>query len=259
MAKIEGVDLLKLSDDAVIRYLLTADEPEWTVLKAHSNFSERWVIFFLKRARAISKNAILELYNDRQLRKNYQVTLALLRCRFIIAPLAMNLIGHMRWMDLFNTLRAPTLAGPVRQKIESRLVALLPKLALGEKITMARQAPRGLVRRLCKSTERPVVKALLLNYHFTYEDAMFMANFPEIGPGALEELALNQRWRPYKEVRKSLLRNPKTPHSMIYPLARTLNDFDLKDILRHPRLTTYARRIIEKVLKEALFARRKPT
>lgn len=255
---IEGVSLLKLSDDAITRYLLEVEEPEWTVLKAHARFSERWPIFFLKRSRAISRNAIMEIYNDRQLRKNYNVNLALLRCRFILPPLAMNLIPNFRWMDLFNTLRLPTLVGAVRQKVESRLMQVYTRLALGEKITMARQAPRGLVRHLCRVNERQVVKALLMNYHFTYEDAMFMANYPEIGPGTLEELALSKRWRPYKEVRKSLLRNPKTPNSMIYPLAKTLQDFDLRDAQKDPRLTTYARRIVDKVLQEKLFTRRKP-
>ena len=257
MQDLDGAPLLQQEPEQIQRYLLTVDQPDWTLLKVHPRFTEQWAIFFLKRARAIPKSSIQEIYQDKQLRKNYQVNLHLVRCKFTPAPLAMNLCHTLRWMDLLNTLRILTLAGPVRQRVESLIMERFPRLSLGEKVTTAKMAPRGLVKHLRSSEEPRVLRALFNNYHFTYEDATFMANYPETKPNTLGELAMNQKWRRYKEIRKSLLRNPKTPRSMVYPLASSLNDFDLREALKNIRLTTYTRRIIQKVLEEKLYSKKK--
>ncbi len=254
--RIRAVSLPELSEEAILKYLFESDEPEWGILMRHRGFSVKWLLVFLKRPRPIPKQAILDIYHNAQLRKNYQVCLNLLRCKSTPAPLAMNLIHTVRWVDLFHTLRLTYLSGPVRQKIETRLMEILPRLALGEKITLARQAPRPLIKHLRLLTDRPVIKALFFNFHFTYEDAMFLANFPQIEPPILEELALSTRWRAYKNVRRALLLNPKTPRTMTYPLACTLTDHDLRLLLKDPRLTTFPRRIVQKVLDEKLYTRK---
>jgi hypothetical protein len=252
-APYEGTSLLELSEETILRYLLEVDAPDWTQLEQHEHFGPRWVVFFLKRGRAISRASILDVYQNRSLRGHYPVNLALLRCKFTPAPLAINLIQYMRWMDLLNSLRIPTLSGPLRQKIELSLMESLPRRALGEKITLARQAPRGLVRHLRTVADRRVIRPLLTNYHFTYEDAMFIANAPGITPEVLEELALSRRWRTYQEVRRSLLLNTRTPRSMVYPLALTMSEHQIRGALKLPRLTTYTRRILNRVLEEKLY------
>ena len=234
--------LLQMGDEAIIRYLVEADEPDWNLLKRHPGFSERWVVFFLKRSRAISKNCILDIYHDQELRKKYRVCLFLVRCKFTPAHLAMNLVQVIRWVDLMNTLRTPTLAGAVRQRIETRIMEQLPRLALGEKITLAKQAPKGLIKHIRVLPEIRVIRALFNNPHFTYEDALFMSNYARIGAEVLGELAMSQKWRRFKEVRKSLLRNPRTPNSVVYPLASSMNEHDLRQVIRDQRITVYCRR-----------------
>jgi len=241
-------DLLSLSEEQILEYLLTSAKPHWEVLAGHPAFSEKWVVYFLKRTRPVPQEAIQEIYRSTAFRKNYRIRLGLLCCRTTPTALSMSLVNLIRWVDLFKTLRIPNLPGALKKKIEDQLLIVLPKLALGEKITLARQAPRPLIRHLRLMPEPAVIQALLDNYFFTYEDALFLANFPKITPPVLGVLATSPRWLTFREIRNALLRNPRTPSSAIPGLAKSLSEHDLRLTLRDPRITAFARRIIQQNL-----------
>lgn len=239
-----------LDEDNILSYLLTEDYPDWTWLRSSAAFSEKWVVFFLKRSRPIPRASVEEIYTDKLFRKNYQVNLHLVRCKTSPPHVAMNLVHTLRYMDLFWSLRLPFLPGAVRQKIELQLVELLPRLTLGEQITLARQAPRPLVRHMRLLEEPRVIRALFQNYFFTYEDALFLANYVQTSASTLEELAKCQKWLVYHEVVLALLRHERMPRSLILPLAKTMKDHELQQVLRHPNLPLFSRRLIQRVLEE---------
>ena len=247
-AIVDDQALLKLSEERVFQFLLSTTHPRWEVLRNHAAFTENWIVFFLKRAQPVPDDAYRQIFRDTTFRKNYRIRLAMLRCRTAPHALTISLVHLIRWVDLYQTLKLPNLPGQLKRKIEERLLAVLPRLGLGEKISLARQAPKPLIRHLRLMPEPPVIKALLNNYFFTYEDALFMANFPKISPQALQVLAQSTRWSAFREIRCALLRNPKTPQSVIMPLANSLREHDLHLILRDPRLTTFARRQLQNIL-----------
>ncbi len=237
------------SGERALQKTLESNRPEWETLMEHPDYSEKWVLLFLQRTTPIVSQAIMDIYRNPDLRRSYRVRLGLVRCKSTPPSIAMNLISSIRWGDLFNTLRAPHLGGPIRKKIELKLMEVLPRLPLGGKIALARQAPRPMIRHLRLLPERPVIKALLNNYFFTYEDAMFLANFPQIKPGPLEELALSPRWRNYPEVRTALVRNQRTPRAVIAPLIRGISDHQLRLILRDPKTPVFNKGLVRRVLE----------
>ena len=246
----EGIQLLELEEPAILKYLLTVSKPEWDILLSHRSFAERWVLLFLKRSRPMPKDALLEIYQHKLFRKSYQIRLWLVRCKCASPAVSMNLVHTLRWVDLLQSLRQPYLPGAVQHRIVSQLLEAMPRLALGEKVTLARHAPRVLIKQLCLSPERMVIKTLLLNYFFTYEDLMFLINYPKTEPSALEEVVACKKWARYKEVRICLLKNERTPRALIFPLAKSLGDHELRSVLRDPRLTLFARRLIHRILEE---------
>jgi len=245
----EPEELLAFSEERALQWILDSARPDWDILKRHSDFNEKWITLFLQRTTPIAKHAVLDIYRDPELRRRYRVRLAMMRCRSTPPSIAMNLATALRWVDLFQSLRLPHLSGAVRKRIIDRLMEVLPRLALGEKIALARQAPRPLIRSLRLLPERPVIKALLNNYHFTYEDAMFLANFPEIKPGPLEELALSTRWTQFPEVRAALARNNRTPRAVTTPLVKGMSDHQLRLLLRDPKAPLFAKQIARRVLE----------
>ncbi len=240
----------QLDEDNILSYLLTEDYPDWSRLRASAAFSEKWVVFFLKRSRPIPRASVEEIYADKLFRKNYQVNLHLVRCKTAPPHVAMNLVHTLRYMDLFWSLRLPFLPGAVRQKIEFQLIEILPRLTLGEQITLAKQAPRPLVRHMRLLTEPRVIRALFQNYFFTYDDALFLANYLQTSATTLEELAKCEKWLVYHEVKMALLRHERMPRSLILPLAKTMKDHELQQVLRHANLPLFSRRLIQRVLEE---------
>ncbi len=239
-----------LDEQNILSYLLTEDYPDWRRLRASEAFSEKWVVFFLNRSRPIPRASVEEIYGDKLFRKNYQVNLHLVRCKTAPPHVAMNLVHTLRYMDLFWSLRLPFLPGAVRQKIELQLIELLPRLSVGEQITLAKQAPRPMIRHMRLLQDPRVIRALLHNYFFTYEDALFLANYLNTSASTLEELARCQKWLVYHEVKMVLLRHERLPRSLILPLSKTMKDHELQQVLRHPNLPLFSRRLIQRVLEE---------
>ena len=251
--KLQGPNLLDAAEEQILKYLYTHDQPEWDILTSHTAFSEKWLILFLRRGRTIPRDAIQEIYQNKTWRKSYRVALALIRCKSTPPALSMNLVSAIRWVDLMHSLRIAYLSGALRKRIIDEVMEIIPRLALGEKIAMARQAPRSLVKALRLSDERRVVQALVLNSQFTYEDALFMANYPRIKESALAVLAAATRWHSFREIKLALLRNDRTPNSSLLPLARTLRETELQTILRESRLKLYTRRLIQRILEERFY------
>lgn len=239
----------ELNEDLVLKAVLEEDDPDWERLKQLDMFSPRWVVLFLRRTRPIPRPVIVKLYSDRQLRAHYAVTLAMIRCRWTPLPQSMNLVHHVRFMDLLKVCREPYLAGALKKRIETFIMELFPGLALGQKMALARQAPRNLIRPLRDTKEREVVKVLLLNYFFTHADALYMANSGKTSPAALEELACCARWKQHKDIKIALLGNPSTPRSMVMSLLQGLPLHQLEEMKRNPKLPTYTRRLIDSMIQ----------
>jgi len=255
----QNLPLEVMPDEQVLSYLYNTDAPQWERLVCHPSFSIKWVVLFLKRSRAIPRDSIVEIYQNKEWRKSYQISLWLLRCKTAPPALSMNLVHVLRWLDLVHSLRFPYLHGALRKSIEDQIMERLPRLALGEKIALARQAPRPLIRHFRLLPEARVIQALLQNTYFTYEDAIFMANYPKTKAEPLAELARSPRWCKMREIKLALLRNERAPNHCLLPLARTLSETVLQSLLRESRLKLYTRRLIQKVLEERFSQKKKGT
>ena len=242
--------IMSWNEEAVLKYLLEDDRPEWDFLRHHPSFSPKWVVFFLERSRALPGEAVTDIYKNRLLRGNYQVARAIVCSRFSPQGIAMNLVPQLRWGDLIKVLRLPYMSGAVKLRIEKHMNEILPRMELGQKVALAKQAPRGLVRLLRMAEEPQVIRALLRNQYFTFEDAMFLASYAGIKSQILGVLAGHPRWNHFKELRRALLRNAHTPRSMVVSLVRGLTEYDLRQLLQDPQLAMYTRRIIVRMLAD---------
>ncbi len=217
-------------------------------MKQHSGFTEKWVVLFLRRTRPIPERILREIFSDKLLRKHYPVRLWLFRNKSIPLAVSVSLMATIRRSDLFSSLKDPWLPNPLKARIETHFLEVFPRLPLGEKIAMARLAPKGLIRHLRTLPQRQVVEALLDNYFFTFEDAMFIANFPKTSPEALRALARSARWNQNLEIKNSLLRHPGTPRDVLNQLVRSLGPFQLKRALAEGRGSNLSKRLIQREL-----------
>ena len=182
--------------------------------------SEREVILLLRNPRARPEH-LGRLGRERRWTRFYEIRKALvLHPR---APLAVsrNLLSHLYWRDLAEVSWDVQAHPVVRRQSETLLRGRLEELALGERITLARRATRGLIDGLLESTDGRVLQSLLSNERLVEPDAVRIASHGPTPASLLDHLARHPRWGVRREVRLALLHNPRTPvRTALYLIAR---------------------------------------
>jgi hypothetical protein len=81
-------------------------------------------------------------------------------------------LPRLGWHDLIEVARDVRTSPAVRKQSEGRLAERIVSLTLGERIALARIAPRGVIAVLLASSEPMCIAALLDNPKFTESDAL---------------------------------------------------------------------------------------
>lgn len=112
-----------------------------------------------------------------------------------------------------------------------------------------RADPPEELRRHLGSAPAPYLEGALSNPHFHTDELVLLVRNPSAGPAVLTRIGRNTQWTRLYEVKKALVRNPRTP----VPLARRflphLLWLDLSEVPLDSRLSPVVRRQAEEVLK----------
>jgi len=150
--------------------------------------------------------------------------------------LALGLLSHLRWGDLARVAAAPRPGAPVRSAAEKILLLRLPELALGEKVTLARTATRGLLRALRSEDSPLVVRAMLDNPLLQVEDALSMVESERAPAAVLQVVAESSRFAASQELRIAVASHGATPPVAALRLVQRLDGGGLVRLLSSPRL-----------------------
>ncbi len=137
-------------------------------------------------------------------------------------PFAWETLATLGWRDLLTVASDQRALPQVRRQAERKLADKVRHLTLGERVSLARLAPRGLLPVLLSDSEPRCVAALLENPHFTEEDAVrLMATNPQTR--ALLELLHHPRWGRLPGVVQAALRSAAVPLGVALGLAASLS------------------------------------
>ena len=161
---------------------------------------------------------------------SYAVKKALVFLRATPQINAVHLIPHLYWMDLMEASIQMSLHPLVRHAAERRLLEKLPEMGIGERISLARRASRGVLMALRQDSEPRVIQALLQNRFLTEEMVLSMAGGTRTAPEILGILAYSPKWSVHYEVKKTLVLNPSTPPFIASFLVRKLRKTDIADL-----------------------------
>ncbi|MDX1998847.1 MAG: hypothetical protein SF066_14115 [Thermoanaerobaculia bacterium] len=146
------------------------------------------------------------------------------------------LIPTLAWPDLVAMGVEMRLKPSVRRAADRQLLARLPGLAVGEKITIARRAGSGLIEVLRHDPTPRVIAALLENPRLTEGLVDGLARSERASPVILELLARDRRWGVRHDLRYALVRNPRTPLVASLPLLPSLRKLELREVAEDRRL-----------------------
>jgi hypothetical protein len=124
------------------------------------------------------------------------------------------------WRDQLRVATDLRLQMPLRAAAESRLRERLPELELGEKISLARTAPAGLLSFLAGDESHRVVAAVLSNPRLVEAEVAAVVRREKTPAEVLRVIAASERWISRPPIRDAVLSHRRTPvHSALKILA----------------------------------------
>jgi hypothetical protein len=198
----------------------------------------------------VTAEVIGEIAAQTRLLAFYEVRRELARCRATPETLALRLVAGLFWADLMTIGLDTRLHPRLRRAADQHLMARLPGLAVGEKISIARRAAAAVLVKLRHDPTPRVIAALLDNPRLT-EGALAPVVHGETTPApVLELIAADRRWGMRYPVRLAIARNPATPLGAALRLLPMLHKLDLKAVAGDPRLAEPLRRRARLLLGE---------
>ncbi len=184
-------------------------------------------MILLLRNRAAGASLLARIGGERKWSRLRKIQRALVRHPHTPVAVAQGLAAHLFWNDLAEIAEDLRVPPAVRHRAEELLKGKVERLALGEKIALARKASRPAIAVLRDSTDAAVLRALLRNPRLVEADATRIASGTAAPAVLLQSLAEDASWGIRRPVRLALLKNPRTPVASALVLVRTLSRQDL--------------------------------
>lgn len=170
-------------------------------------------------------SALLDLHGVRELLSGF---------RGMPLSRAMSLMATLPWVSLLNLARRPSTPPQVRRQAERKILERTPRMALGEKIALARRCHRPLIRPLIVDAEARVLEALLDNGRLVENDVLLMLNTRSPPPELCRAVAGHRRWGACYRIRRALVESPATPLPVALSVLVQLRLSDLAALARKP-------------------------
>ncbi|MBI4230826.1 MAG: hypothetical protein HY608_08325 [Planctomycetes bacterium] len=188
------------------------------------------VLRILQR-RPLPDPVIRRIAETHRWRRNHRIRAAVVNHPSTPTSVRLDLLGHLLWRELAQVAANPHLPPQIRRKGEHTLLLRLAGFTLGERIALARIAPRGLIGTIRTAGEPEVIGALLENPRTTEADALAIA-LRSRTPASLRCLAEHPAWSVHPAVRTALLGNPSLPVHVALRLLRGLRRREVQAIAR---------------------------
>jgi hypothetical protein len=160
---------------------------------------------------------------------------------------AVKLVHYLYWFDLLRLSIDVQVPAPVRRAIDTQLLIRVEKLALGERITSARQCGQALIKHFLFDGHPRIFEALLINKRVREDDLVALVASDRATREQLLLLAQDNKWSYRYAIRKALVLNPATPRAAAATQLRYLTRADLRQIHANPQTSVYVRRCIERL------------
>lgn len=185
----------------------------------------------LMLARKDIPSEILEEIGARKaLMKSYAVKKSLLFHPKAPRLVVLRMIKDLYLMDLVQFALSPSVAAELKRYAEEQVVARLPQLPLGQKITLARRGPGRVAGSLLAEGNAQVLPVALENPYLTEAQVLKALARDKVATSVVQALARHAKWSQSYHVRLALVRHPATPVSVVLGFLPLLTVNDLREL-----------------------------
>jgi hypothetical protein len=171
-----------------------------------------------------------EVARLKPLLKNYRVKRALAFHPRTPRLASLRLIRDLYLMDLVQLTLLPGTSGELKRIAEEQLVARLPQLPLGQKITLARRGTARVAGALLAEGHAQVLSIVLDNPILTEAQVLKALSRERLPVGVVKAVAQHRKWSHTYNVRLALVRHPGAMLSTILAYLPELTVSELREL-----------------------------
>jgi hypothetical protein len=171
-----------------------------------------------------------EVARRKPLLKNYRVKRALAFHPRTPRLASLRLIRELYLMDLVQLTLLPGTSAELKRNAEEQLVARLPQLPLGQKITLARRGTARVAGALLAEGHAQVLSVVLDNGSLTEAQVLKALSRERLPVGVVKAVAQHRKWSHTYNVRLALVRHPNSTLSTILAYLPELTVSDLREL-----------------------------
>jgi hypothetical protein len=173
--------------------------------------------------------AVLEEIGRRKpLLKNYPVKRALAFHPRTPRLISLRLLRDLYLMDLVQLTLSPGIPAELKRNAEDQLIARLPQLPLGQKITLARRGPARVAGALLAEGHAQILSVVLDNANLTEAQVLKALSRGKLPDGIIKAISQHRKWSCSYNVRLALVRHPASTLSTVLAYLPELTVSDLR-------------------------------
>ena len=162
--------------------------------------------------------------------KSYAVKKALLFHPRTPRLVGLRLLKDLYLMDLVQFALSPAVPAELKRYAEQQVVARLPQLPLGQKITLGRRGPARVAGALLLEGHAEVLPIALDNPYLTEAQVLKALAREKVPTVVVQALAKHRKWSQAYNVRLAIVRNPSAPISTVLMFLPQLTVSDLREL-----------------------------
>ena len=171
-----------------------------------------------------------EVARRKALLKNYRVKRALAFHPRTPRLASMRLIRELYLMDLVQLTLLPGISAELKRNAEEQLIARLPQLPLGQKVTLSRRGTARVAGALLAEGHAQVLSVVLDDPQLTEAQVLKALSRDRLPLGVIQAIAQHRKWSHTYNVRLALVRHRSSTLSTILAYLPELTVSDLREL-----------------------------
>jgi hypothetical protein len=190
---------------------------------------ETHVCLILER-KNLAGEVLEEVARRKALLKSYRVKRSLAFHPRTPRLVSLRLLRDLYLMDLVQVAILPGVSAELKRNAEDQLLARLPQLPLGQKITLARRGPARVAGALLAEGHAQVVPIVLDNPYMTEAQILRALAREKLPLSVIPAIVQHHKWSTTYNIRLALVRNPMSPLATILSYLPELTVSDLREL-----------------------------
>ena len=229
-------------------FLYATDSKVLGALLANPNFGEREALVLLNR-RYLPSVVIQELTSSRPDLNGYAVKLALAKHPKTLLRTALEQLKFLYLFDLVSICLQTGVPVRVKRASEELILAQIPKLAIGQRLTLAKRGSARLAASLLKGENTQIIQAVLDNPYLTEAALLPALSRADCSPKIAGAIAAHPKWGLRYDIRMALLRQPNLPVARALAILPELKPQDAQSLCEDPAVIPQVRSYLLNQLK----------